>query len=445
MAITPDFKQQFLDIVRSGMEDTQARHPLDASQVLTCERPTLGGTLPVQLYRSVNLLAIREALGAKMSAAVLRAAGRSAAKKLGIAGSAQLTQALEDFAIGRARVEHESDSRVILSMTECATCAGIPNIGEAVCHFETGIIAGALDGRFGRPVKVQETKCFGLGNDICSWEVRPNGHAESDDPFELVMTIAGQAASMLDGAVAVREKNRELREVCRKLRDSERLKKDLTDMIVHDMRVPLTTVLGCVQTLQEISESSLGEKESELLSMALSGGQSLLAMINDLLDISKLEERRLTLRKHLVPTRELVAEALGHVRILAKRKGVRLESNVTDAEVQVDAERMARVFTNLLANAVQHTPRGGRVGISSKELPGALEFSISDTGEGIPREYHSRIFDKFVQVDPGKSRRRTSSGLGLTFCKLIVEAHGGNIRVESEPGAGSTFIFTVNC
>lgn len=447
------FREQALQIINASLEEAQTQHPLDVPRVFEYDRPSLGGSVPIPLYRVVRLLALREVVGSKISAAILNVCGRSVARKMRIRNVQELVCALENLSVGKLTSLKQTDDSVVLAATECATCSGLPNIGEAVCHFETGFIAGGLENVLGKSVGAVETQCWGLGDTICRWEaerdleVPQTGTNGLVDPLQILMSLAGKAAAAVDSAVAIRQKNRQLREAYHKLEESERLKKDLTDMIVHDMREPLNAVMGSIETLAEMTGSRLVPQESEVLNMAVSSGQSLLQMINDLLDISKLEERSLALRKSPTEIAELIERAANQVRILARRRGQKLDVQIAPdiPEVPVDRDRMMRVLVNLLGNAVRHTPRGGRISVGGDWDAAAkmIRITVSDTGEGIPKEYHAKIFDKFVQVESQQTRKRFSTGLGLTFCKLMTEAHGGSICVESEPGAGSTFTFTI--
>ena len=166
-------------------------------------------------------------------------------------------------------------------------------------------------------------------------------------------------------------------------------------------------------------------------------------MINDLLDISKMESGTLTLELGQVDLRHTVEEAANTVKGLAREKELELvvEVEVELPEIEADPDKLRRTVVNLLGNAVKFTPSGGRVSVGAKNVPDrdAVLLYTSDTGEGIPEEYREKIFEKFGQVETRKSGRKMSTGLGLTFCKMVAEAHGGRIWVESEPGKGSTF------
>lgn len=447
-----EFREQALRLISASLEEARSQQPLDIPRIFEFDRPSLGDNVPIQLYRSVRLLIFREILGSDISAAILKVAGRSVGKKLGIQSTRDLVTSFQDLRIGKITEITEEDGKMSLTLTECATCSGLPNIGQAICHFETGLITSATEEVLGGFVKATEVECWGLGHNICRWEIESvSSKTSSDadnlvDPLEVLMTLAGKAAASVDNAIALRQKNRELREACKRLRESERLKKDLTDMVVHDMRVPLTGIIGAAESLSDTIEEKTPQQE-RLLKIALSSGQDLLGMINDLLDVSKLEERQVRLRKTPLSIRTLIDQAISQVGVLATRKEISLNIEVAPGtpDIPVDKERIVRVLVNLLSNAVRHTSSGGRIVIRAVYDPArrVVKTSVTDTGEGIPTEYLDKIFDKFVQVESHGSKRRFSTGLGLTFCKLVVEAHGGRIWVESEPGYGSTFTFTL--
>jgi signal transduction histidine kinase len=230
-----------------------------------------------------------------------------------------------------------------------------------------------------------------------------------------------------------------------RLQELEKLREDLTHMIVHDLRTPLTGLLGALQT---IDQGVLGEPPApiaELNRIALRSARALLGMVNDLLDINKLESGSLRPECTSVAVKVLVAAALEQVSPLLQDRGLVLEQDLPAdlPNVTADADLIERVLVNLLGNAVKFTPRGGRITIAATSQADQVAIRVTDTGEGIPPEYHQTIFEKFGQVANKRSSQMRSTGLGLTFCKMAVEAHGGRIGVESAPGAGSTFAFTL--
>jgi len=247
----------------------------------------------------------------------------------------------------------------------------------------------------------------------------------------------------------------ELEKNFHQLQELERLRDDLTDMVVHDLRTPLTSLLTGLYALDTLGD--LNEPQRESWKISLSGGRKLLAMINDLLDISKMEAGSLQLDCTEVPVRELVDSALEQVIQLSRDQAIDLRVEVANqpGTIRCDAEKVRRTLVNLLGNAIRFTPQGGRITLTAGSAPSTptpqhlntstpqILFQISDTGEGIPREAFSRIFEKFGQVGHRIAGQPRSTGLGLTFCKMAVEAHGGRIWVESTLGEGSTFSFTL--
>jgi len=236
----------------------------------------------------------------------------------------------------------------------------------------------------------------------------------------------------------------QLQQNYKRLQELEQLRDDLKNMIVHDLRTPLTSVISGMQTLEGIGD--LDELQREMVAMAIQGGEILLGMINNLLDVEKMEDGSMPLEYALLDAAALVASAVSQVSSLCDSKSLTLVRQVA-ADLPAfpgDANKLRRVLVNLLGNAIKFTPEGGTLTIEVRHGKNdqSLVFSVSDTGEGIPEEAFERIFEKFGQV-PSRQGRMMSTGLGLTFCKLVVEAHGGQIGVKSKVGKGSSFFFTL--
>jgi two-component system, sensor histidine kinase and response regulator len=237
----------------------------------------------------------------------------------------------------------------------------------------------------------------------------------------------------------------ELRDNYQRLQALERLRDDLTHMIVHDLRTPLTSIIGGLHLIADGGIDPQSPEGEEMASLALSGAHSLLGMINDLLDVGKIEAGQMVLERSSVDLATVARAAVDQVRALAREKRVRLIEDVPSdlGTVTADEEKVRRVLVNLLGNAMKFTPEDGEVALEARRQGEAILVRVRDTGEGLPEEYRERIFEKFGQVESRKSGRKMSTGLGLTFCKLAVETHGGTIGVESTSGLGSTFWFTL--
>lgn len=252
--------------------------------------------------------------------------------------------------------------------------------------------------------------------------------------------LADQVAIALENARLYSE----LQANYQQLQTLERLRDDLTDMIVHDLRTPLTSFITGLPMINEMGD--LNAIQRNLLERAERGGETLLGMVNNLLDISRIEAGSLRLAYREVDAAACVAEAVEQVALLVQDKQLTLVKQVTAdlPAFRADEDLLRRVLVNLLGNAIKFSPLSGTITVQvASAEPDAICFAISDTGPGISREYFERIFDKFGQVATAQAGRKISSGLGLTFCKLAVEAHGGRIWVDSEVGRGSTFSFVL--
>jgi NtrC-family two-component system sensor histidine kinase KinB len=227
------------------------------------------------------------------------------------------------------------------------------------------------------------------------------------------------------------------------LKEVDRLKSEFISTASHELRGPLTSVAMSVTLLRESVGERLGDKERGLLSAAEEELQRLRALVNDLLDLSRLESGRLTLAQVALSPTAIVERAVELLRGQADRAGIELRMVLpaTLPDVRVDAARITWVLTNLLGNAIRYAGDGGHVDVAATLAGRHVHVSVKDTGPGIPPEDQGRVFERFVRVGPTGDAGGT--GLGLAICKEIVRAHGGTIWVESAPGRGSTFTFTL--
>ena len=265
--------------------------------------------------------------------------------------------------------------------------------------------------------------------------------------IELSQTIANQIAVALANTQLLNDVQNQrdaLKEANAKLKELGQLKQSLTTMIIHDLRTPLGGIIGYLGLLENIWHRH-DDKCLKYLHLASKSSNELLHMINNLMDIAKMEADNNTLSKKLSKPNILVYKALSQVKGLIESNEQNLELNLDEKlpPLMVDEDKITRVLVNLLGNAIKFTPQDGIISIKSRLLNEFVEFQVCDTGEGIPREYLTRIFDKFEQVRARESGKKLSSGLGLTFCRLAVEAHGGRIWAESELGKSSKFIFQI--
>jgi signal transduction histidine kinase len=206
----------------------------------------------------------------------------------------------------------------------------------------------------------------------------------------------------------------------------------------------LNAIIGFSQVLRQRLFGEVNEKQEEYLDDILSSGNHLLSLINDVLDLSKVEAGQVELEVAPFSLREALERGVVMVREPAVKRGVRLSLELApDVDlVDGDERRLRQVVYNLLSNAVKFTPEGGSVVAASARVNGEVQISVTDTGPGISPADQDRIFEEFQQTDVG-AEQREGTGLGLTLSKRLVELHGGRIWVESEPGHGSRFVFTL--
>jgi signal transduction histidine kinase len=213
----------------------------------------------------------------------------------------------------------------------------------------------------------------------------------------------------------------------------------------HELRTPLNAIIGFSEVLSEKMFGELNEKQSEYVGDIFSSGRHLLSLINDILDLSKVEAGRMELDVTTFDLPLAIDNALTLVRERATRHGIKLHHAIDErlGDFAGDERKVKQILLNLLSNAVKFTPEGGRIDVDAALTDGAVEISVSDTGIGIAAEDQETIFEEFRQVGADYSHKREGTGLGLTLTKKFVEMHGGKIWVASEVGKGSTFTFTL--
>ena len=277
-----------------------------------------------------------------------------------------------------------------------------------------------------------------LGDEVVGVLNLWRGRVDPFDERELtqVMAYAAHAAVAIHNAHLVRA----LEQRSAELEVAGRHKSEFLASMSHELRTPLNAIIGFSEVLLERMFGDLNERQDEYLRDILGSGQHLLELLNDILDLSKVEAGAMVLEPSSVVVSDAVDYSVGMVRERAARHGVRLETAVGPgvSVFEVDELRFKQVLLNLLSNAVKFTPAGGSVTVSTERDGGDLVVRVVDTGPGIPAEDHERIFAAFQQGSRSP-RRQEGTGLGLTLCRRIVELHGGSIWVESEVGHGSTF------
>ncbi len=260
-----------------------------------------------------------------------------------------------------------------------------------------------------------------------------SGHVEVDNRDELGALGAN-----------VNRMNDELRRLYTELEAASQHKSEFLANMSHELRTPLNAIIGFSQVLQDEMVGPVNEKQAEYLDDIVSSGNHLLSLINDVLDLSKVEAGQVQLEVHPFSLREAIERGVVMVRERATEDGVRV-AFAADPEVDVvdgDERRIKQVIFNLLSNAVKFTPAGGEVDVSATRVNGEVRVSVADTGPGVAPEDRDRIFEEFQQSETGVGHRE-GTGLGLALSKRFVELHGGRIWLESELGRGSTFTFAL--
>ena len=227
------------------------------------------------------------------------------------------------------------------------------------------------------------------------------------------------------------------------LRQQDEIKRGVVRTVSHQLNTPLTSVRMAIHLLLGEKIGALNEKQAELLISAREDSDRLHDILDSLLDLSRLESGKAQMEFRALSPRSIVMDAVESVRRTAQDRGLALQADIPDdlPDVWVDTTRIGHVFSNLLSNSLKHTSPGGRIALTAEADDAWVRFHVSDTGEGIPAAFLTRVFEPFFRV-PGR-RNETGAGLGLAIVKEIVEAHGGTVGVESAEGKGASFTFTL--
>ncbi|HYJ98158.1 MAG TPA: ATP-binding protein, partial [Burkholderiaceae bacterium] len=277
---------------------------------------------------------------------------------------------------------------------------------------------------------------------------RREARAFSEKEIEMLRTFADQAVIAIQNARLFTE----IQHKSRQLEAANRHKSEFLANMSHELRTPLNAIIGFSEVLTEQMFGEVNDKQMEYLLDIHSSGQHLLSLINDVLDLSKIEAGKMELDLSCFDLGLLLEHSATLVRERAQRHGLALELDVGEGltEWVADARKVKQVAVNLLSNAVKFTPNGGRVCVRARQLNGVdgrsgtwAEVSVTDTGVGIAPEDQALVFEEFRQASGNVLRKAEGTGLGLALVKRFVELHGGTVSLESEPGHGSTFRFTL--
>jgi signal transduction histidine kinase len=237
------------------------------------------------------------------------------------------------------------------------------------------------------------------------------------------------------------KKNEELLAALDELKEVDRIKDEFVSTASHELRTPLAVIRENASLINDGVVGAVGEKQRQLLTTSLSNIDRLAKILDNLLDIAKIESRSVELKCRSTDIGALALKAIELLKDLSNKKGISLESRLSSEDrTWVDPDQVLRVFINLIDNAIKYTGEGGRICVVIEAAGGAIRASVEDNGIGIPEEDQATIFERFVRLKSGEAVAR-GSGLGLSICKAIVEMHKGRLWVESRAGQGSKFIF----
>jgi signal transduction histidine kinase len=269
---------------------------------------------------------------------------------------------------------------------------------------------------------------------------RNNAGEFAQPVIDLLKTFATQSALAIQNARLFRE----IEEKGRQLEKASQHKSEFLANMSHELRTPLNAIIGFSEVLSERLFGEVNEKQAEYLSDILESGRHLLSLINDILDLSKIEAGRMELEPGDFGLPVSIDNALTLVRERAQRRGITLVRDIDErlGTIRGDERKVKQVLLNLLSNALKFTPEGGRIDVRARVHDDVVEISLTDTGVGIAPEDQAAVFEEFRQVGVA-AKKVEGTGLGLAISRKFIELHGGRIWLESEVGKGSTFAFTL--
>jgi len=308
------------------------------------------------------------------------------------------------------------------------------------------VVSIALARRMVTPIRALREGATRLGEGALDARIEVHSGDELESLADSFNRMAGQLGEVyrtLEQRVEAR--TTELEAAMQQVESANRHKSEFLASMSHELRTPLNAIIGFSDALAEQFFGPLNAKQARYVQHILTSGHHLLALINDILDLSKVEAGRMDLERERFSLAEAIDSGLTMVRERATHHGIELRATVdpTIDIVMADERKIRQVIYNLLTNAVKFTPAGGRVEIRACRLDKAIEVSVHDTGIGIPSRDRERIFEAFQQGSLGVSQTQEGTGLGLALSRQYVQLHGGRLWVGSEPGAGSTFMFTL--
>jgi PAS domain S-box-containing protein len=266
--------------------------------------------------------------------------------------------------------------------------------------------------------------------------LKPDGSTYSAEICVTPIRSGNSAMGDVSGAMIIFRSTRERLEL-------ERMKDELLSVVSHEIRTPMGAVRGALGLMASGKIQASDPAYHQLMQLASDNVNRLIRLVNDLLDVERLESGKQILNRKVVSSQELVSSAVEPIQVLARLQDLQIETQVEEALLHVDGDRITQALSNLIGNALKFSKPGGRIVVRCSIQEERVEFSVQDEGRGIPADKLHAVFDRFRQADASDSRQNGGTGLGLTTARAIIEQHGGNIWVESQLGKGSTFHFTL--
>ncbi len=392
--------------------------PAPSGHVEAQARRTDGDTVPVDV-------AVTPTAGAETLVAIVRDVSERRAAERALRESEQRIRSILDNTLGG-----------LITVDEAGTIESVNPSAAKIFGYETSELVGqhlaALvpESVGDRRAYLREAFARAIGK-VTEW--RGQRKSGEEFPFELSMFQFESAGAGRHFAGSVRDVSER--------HAVEKLKQEFVSTVSHELRTPLASIRGSLSLLSGGVLGELSDEAREMVAIAERNCGRLISLVNDILDLERLEQGRLHMEFAKVRVAEVLGRAREAVHEFARLREVQLEMEATSLEVDADAGRLVQVLVNLVSNAVKFSPPGSTVRVAVREHGGPTRIEVIDRGRGVPAEHLSAIFERFRQVESSDAREKGGTGLGLAICKAIVEQHGGQIGVESDDGKGSTFWF----
>ena len=353
-------------------------------------------------------------------------------KRINFTDNNLIGKKLDAFIKGKKAVLFDTTKKNILSeiginVIDPASAAIFPlTIRDAVFGFVAGI-------KFSKKISEEIFSIAQSYAGVLSYIIKDS---ELSNVFKLQLKILN------DNVVEKTTHLQDIKEQNEKIQKAEKIKTDFLMNMSHSLRTPLNVIIGLSEALEMNAFGELNKKQKSHILDIQNSGKEMLGLINDILDMSKIEAGAMRLAKIQTDICLLINEAITIIKSLAEKKKIKIQTKLpkTPVFIDVDTQKINQVLYNLLSNAVKFTDEGGNIEVVLKKLGKKIQISIKDNGIGIDKKYHGKIFGKFVQIDNEYSGKYASTGLGLTITKELVELHNGKIWLESKINQGTTFV-----